>query len=162
MLLAVVSDTHGHVSNTREAIRMLESFSPAAVIHCGDIGSAEIVPLFAPWPTHFVLGNVDEGVPEIEQAIIKAGQVNHGRFGQLALAGRRIAFLHGHDTDRLQKEIASGKWDLLCHGHTHRREVRVVNERTTVLNPGALYRAQPHSLAIVDLKTLDVTSVALS
>jgi putative phosphoesterase len=160
MLLGVVSDTHGHVSHTREAIRVLETFAPVAVIHCGDIGSAEIVPLFAPWPTHFVLGNVDEGVDEIDKAIATAGQTNHRAFGELTLEGRRIAFLHGHDLKRLRETIASGAWDLVCSGHTHVRHERR-EKKTVVLNPGALYRATPHSLAIVDLATLDVTSVTL-
>jgi putative phosphoesterase len=160
MLLGVVSDTHGHVEYTQQAIRMLEGFDPAAVIHCGDIGSPEIVPLFAAWPTHFVLGNVDEGADEIEEAIVAAGQTNHGLFGTLTIAGRRIAFLHGHDVQRLRETIARGAWDLVCSGHTHRRDVRRENE-TLVLNPGALYRATPHSLAIVDVETLDVTSVTL-
>jgi uncharacterized protein len=161
MFLGVVSDTHGHTHNTQQAIRILEGLAPVAVIHCGDIGSAEIVPMFAPWPTHFVMGNVDEGVPEIERAIAQAGQTNHGAFGNLTLAGRRIAFLHGHDSDRLRLEIASGRWDLLCCGHTHQRDLRRDAQGTLVLNPGALYRARPHSLAIVDLATLDVTSVTL-
>ncbi|HVU86670.1 MAG TPA: YfcE family phosphodiesterase [Pirellulales bacterium] len=160
MLLGVVSDTHGHVDYTREAVRMLEGFAPAAVIHCGDIGSPEIVPLFAAWPTHFVLGNVDEGADEIEEAIAAAGQTNHGMFGQLSLSGCRIAFLHGHDTQRLRETIRSGAWDLVCSGHTHKRDLRR-EKKTVVLNPGALYRATPHSLAIVDLATLDVTSVTL-
>ncbi|HEY1598988.1 MAG TPA: metallophosphoesterase family protein [Pirellulales bacterium] len=161
MLLGVVSDTHGHAHNTQQAIRILESFAPVAVIHCGDIGSAEIVPMFAPWPTHFVLGNVDEGCPEIERAIMQAGQTYHGAFGNVTLAGKRIAFLHGHDSARLRLEMSSGKWDLLCYGHTHQRDQRRDEQGTLVLNPGALYRARPHSLAIVDLSTLDVTSVTL-
>ena len=103
MLVGVVSDTHGQVAFTREAIRVLEGFAPGAVIHCGDIGSPEIVPLFAPWPTHFVLGNVDEGRDDIAQAISAAGQTNHGVWGQLEMAGRKIAFLHGHDAPRLAK-----------------------------------------------------------
>jgi len=159
MLLGVVSDTHGHVGYTREAIRVLEELAPAAVLHCGDIGSAEIVPLFAPWPTHFVLGNVDEGVDEIDAAIAAAGQINHGLFGQLTLAGRRIAFLHGHDRERLRRETTKGKWDLLCYGHTHLREWHHNEQQGLVLNPGALYRATPHSFAIVDLATLEVTSI---
>jgi putative phosphoesterase len=160
MLLGVVSDTHGHVANTRQAVRMLESFDPVAVIHCGDIGTAEIVPLFSAWPTHFVLGNVDEDVDEIDEAIRTAGQTNHGAFGQLELENRRIAFLHGHDLPRLRETIASGRWDLVCSGHTHKRDLRR-EKKTLVLNPGALYRANPHSLAIVDLTTLEVTDVVL-
>lgn len=161
MLIGVVSDTHGQVSSTREGIRMLEGFAPAAVIHCGDVGSADIVRLFDAWPTHFVLGNVDEAIADqIEQAVKEAGQTFHGEFGSLELAGRRIAFLHGHDTARLRRETAAGAWDLVCYGHTHAFETHRA-ERTVVLNPGALHRARPHSLAVVDLATLDVTIVKL-
>ncbi|HEX5444919.1 MAG TPA: metallophosphoesterase family protein, partial [Pirellulales bacterium] len=59
MLVGVISDTHGHVEFTRSAVRMFESCAVELVIHCGDIGSNEIVGLFALWPAHFVFGNVD-------------------------------------------------------------------------------------------------------
>jgi putative phosphoesterase len=160
MLLGVVSDTHGQVSYTREAVRMLAEFKPAAVIHCGDIGSVEVVRQFTKWPTHFVLGNVDDNVAELEAAILKGGQTFHGRFGSLELAERKIAFLHGDDSRRWKEEIASGVWDLVCSGHTHQRDQRREG-KTLVLNPGALYRAHPHSLAIVDLETMEVTSVTI-
>lgn len=161
MLLGVVSDTHGQVTATREGIRMLEGFAPAAVIHCGDIGSAEIVRLFDAWPTHFVLGNVDLGIAdELETAIRQAGQSFHGEFGSLELGGRRIAFLHGHDNPRLRRETAVGGWDLLCYGHSHALETHRV-DRTVVLNPGALHRARPHSIAVVELTTLEVTLLKL-
>lgn len=161
MLLGVVSDTHGHVGYTREAIRVLEEFEPQAVLHCGDIGSPEIVRLFSSWPTHFVLGNVDEGEDDITAAIAAAGQHNHGLFGKLELAGRRIAFLHGHDRQRLKQETTTGKWDLVCYGHTHAREWHRNERQTLILNPGALFRATPHSFAIVDLAKLDVTTIEL-
>ena len=57
MIIGIVSDTHGHVEFARPAMRMLESCQVELVIHCGDIGSPEIVELFAPWPAHFVFGN---------------------------------------------------------------------------------------------------------
>src|SRR5476651_2222234 len=134
MLLGVVSDTHGQLSYTREAVRMLEEFEPAAVIHCGDIGSVEVVRQFTQWPTHFVLGNVDENAAELEAAIHEAGLVYHGPFGSLKPGGRRIAFLHGDDSRRLKQEIASGAWDLVCSGHTHQRDQRREGP-TLVLNP---------------------------
>lgn len=160
MLLGVVSDTHGHVPYAREAVRMLESLEVEAVIHCGDIGSPEIVPLFSAWPSHFVFGNVDD--PEELTASIRAcGQQCHGRFGSLELAEVPIAFLHGDDERRLQDTIRSGQWRLVCHGHTHvPRQVSV--GKTIVLNPGALYRANPHTLAVVDLPSLAITSIRLN
>ncbi|REK19331.1 MAG: metallophosphoesterase [Planctomycetota bacterium] len=160
MILGIVSDTHGHVEYTRQAVRMLESCQVECVIHCGDIGSPAIVELFRPWPAHFVWGNVDSEHDELRAAIAATEQSCHEDFGELELAGRRIAFLHGDDSPRLRQAIESGRYDLVCHGHTHRADCRQVGS-TTVLNPGALYRAQPHSLAIVELPQLEITHVSV-
>src|SRR3954454_1737270 len=99
MRLGVVSDTHGHVQYACAGVRMLESLGVKAVLHCGDIGSVEIVPVFAAWPTHFVFGNVDVGsqAEELRAAIESAGQTCHGRFGEIELAEIKIALLHGDD-----------------------------------------------------------------
>ncbi|SFI44923.1 YfcE family phosphodiesterase [Planctomicrobium piriforme] len=161
MLLGVVSDTHGHIRNTLEAVTRLAGFDITAVLHCGDIVSPGIVPLFAEWPTHFVFGNCDEDTAELRAAIGDVGQTCHGRFGELELDGRKIAFLHGDDGLRFRETIAGGKYDLVCYGHTHKYEHHR-DGKTLVLNPGALYRANPHSFAVVDLKTLQVTHVPLT
>ena len=160
MLIGVVSDTHGHKSHTLAAIRMLESCEVELVLHCGDIGSTAIVELFQQWPTHFVFGNVDDQPEQLRAAIVSAGQTCHDRFGELELAGRRIALLHSDDGRRFREAIESSRYDLVCYGHTHHAEQHRVGN-TLVLNPGALYRAQPHSLALVDLATLEVTHVSL-
>lgn len=159
-ILGIVSDTHGQMEFTRQAVRMLSSFEVHAVLHCGDIGSEEIIPLFADWPTHFVFGNVDYDESQLRSAISIAGQTCHERFGSLILAGRKIAFLHGDDAALLRECSTNGKWDLVCHGHTHVARQQQVGS-TLVLNPGALYRANPHSLAIVELPSLEVTAVRL-
>lgn len=160
MQLGIVSDTHGHVPYALQAVRMLDSLQVEAVLHCGDIGSPDIVGLFSAWPTHFVFGNVDDNQQELLQAIRQAGQTCHGRFGRLELAGRKIAFLHGDDGMLLRETIDGGEWDLVCHGHTHvARQARC--GETLVLNPGALYRATPHSIAQVELPTLVATIIPL-
>ena len=56
MLLAVVSDTHGHVPFTLDAIREIERRNPDLVLHCGDVGSPAVVALFAGRPNRFVFG----------------------------------------------------------------------------------------------------------
>jgi putative phosphoesterase len=153
MRLGVVSDTHGHIPSTRAAIRALAEEDVAAVVHCGDIGSAEVVALFTGWPTHFVFGNVDYDEGELSRAIQSAGQTCHGRFGELELAARKIAFLHSDDRELFEQTVESGDWDLVCYGHTHVAEQHKEG-RTLVLNPGALYRAKPKTLAVVDLASL--------
>lgn len=156
MRIGVVSDTHGQTLYAQQAVRLLESLEVDQVIHCGDVGSAAIVALFEKWPLHFVQGNVDHA-RELEAAARECGQTFHGRFGSLALEGAAIAFLHGDDERLLRETIAGGEWRLVCHGHTHVAEQRRVGP-TLVLNPGALYRANPHTIAVVELPTLEVTS----
>jgi uncharacterized protein len=160
MRLGVISDTHGHVELTRGAIRMLESLEVDEVLHCGDIGSMAVVELFAKWPTHFVFGNCDENTAAFAAAIEKAGQKCHGLFGDLEFAGVRVALLHSHERRRFLDAIDSGDYRLVCYGHTH---VAAIDQRgeTTVLNPGAIYRANPHSIAVVELPAVEATIVQL-
>jgi putative phosphoesterase len=160
MQIAVVSDTHGHVGSTTPAVRLLARQKVEAVIHCGDIGAPAIIPLFSAWPTHFVFGNVDHNEGALARAIQEAGQTCHGHFGKLELAGRKIAWLHSDDRDLFEETVGCGEWDLVCYGHTHVAEQHRAG-RTLVLNPGALFRATPHTLAVVDLATLKATHLAV-
>lgn len=160
MLLGIVSDTHGHVEYTQPAVRMLESLEVEAVLHCGDIGSPEIPLLFAAWPTHYVFGNVDYSEEVLRDAITRAGGTCHDRFGMLELEGRKVAFLHSDDQQKFDETVRCKQFDLVCYGHTHKREQHREGH-TLVLNPGALYRATPHSLAVVELPELRATHVEL-
>lgn len=160
MQVGIVSDTHGHVHNTLDAVRMLESLQVDQVIHCGDIGSDEIPALFS-CPTHFVFGNVDRHDElAMDAAITREGHTSHGRFGSLEIAGKRIAFLHGDDTRRFRETVESQDWDLVCYGHTHKAEHHM-DGKTLVLNPGAVYRANPHTIALVQFPQLEVYSTAI-
>lgn len=160
MRIAVVSDTHGSIEHTRPAIRMLESLEVEAVLHCGDIGSEEVVEMFAAWPTHFVFGNCDYDHADLRAAIEAAGQTCHGLFGEIELAGVPIALLHSHERTRFLEAIESGKHRLVCYGHTHVAKTESHGE-TLVLNPGALYRADPHSIAVVELPAVEATLVSI-
>ena len=156
--IGVVSDTHGHTIYAQQAVRLLESLDVQLVLHCGDIGTAEIVELFAPWPTHFVFGNTDHDRQPLRAAIEAAGQTCHDRFGALEIGTCRIAFLHGDDTRALVDASSGGRYDLICYGHTHQAEQHRQGP-TLVLNPGALYRANPHSFAVVTLRELEATII---
>jgi putative phosphoesterase len=160
MLIGIVSDTHGHTEFARAAVRVLESLEVDQVIHCGDIGSVDVVELFGGWPAHFVLGNVDSNPRAWQSAIEGASQTFHGRFGSLEIQGKRIAFLHGDDARLLAQTIAGGQYDLVCYGHTHLAEQHREGP-TLVVNPGALYRAERHTIAIARLPELEVTHVAV-
>jgi uncharacterized protein len=160
MRLGILSDTHGKVELTRPAVRMFESLDVDAVLHCGDIGSIAVVELFAGWPTHFVFGNCDYDHGEFADKIRQAGQTCHGLFGELKFEGVRIALLHSHDRRRFRETLDSGDYRLVCYGHTHVAAVDNYGD-TIVLNPGAIYRATPHSIAIVDLPAVQATIIEL-
>lgn len=160
MRLGIVSDSHGHVELTRPAIRLLESLNVDRVLHCGDIGSAAVVALFAAWPTDFVFGNCDANRSELAEAIAAAGQTCHGEFGELRLGDKRVALLHSHDAGRFRQTLHCGAWDLVCYGHSHVASIDRYGP-TLAVNPGALYRANPHSLAIVALPAVEATIVPL-
>jgi putative phosphoesterase len=162
MRIGVISDTHGHVQNALAAARMLEALDVAAVLHCGDIGSPQVPPVFSRWLTHYVLGNVDHYEDELlASAVGSAGGSFHGRFADLSLGGRKIALLHSDDAKKFRQVTTSGEYDLVCYGHSHIAEQH--QEGTTlVLNPGALYRANPHQIAVVDLEKLEAMHVRIS
>ena len=158
MRIGIVSDTHAQVENSRKAVNVLQELDVTAVLHCGDIGSVAVIPVFADWPTHFVFGNVDGDEETLRWAIREAGQTCHDRFGEIELDGRRIALLHSDDARRFREVTESGEYDLVCYGHTHRAESHTEG-KTVVLNPGALHRASPYSIAVVDLASLEPTII---
>ncbi|MCA8989884.1 MAG: YfcE family phosphodiesterase [Planctomycetaceae bacterium] len=159
MKIGVVSDTHGNLKNTERAVKLLKQHDLETILHCGDICGAEVVEMFSEWPTHFVAGNCDD--PDLMRfAVEQAGQNWHGEFGDLTIGPRTIALLHGHDSTRFEAACRSEIYDLICYGHTHVHETHQ-QKATTILNPGALHRANPHTFAMVDLETMEVEFVPL-
>jgi uncharacterized protein len=149
MRLGIISDTHGHLRNTQAGVKRLEERGVDQILHCGDIGSPAIPGLITR-PAHFVWGNVDQDVEELREAIAEAGHTCHERCGEWELEGIRLALVHGDDPKVWQRVTQEGARDVVCFGHTHRREARWVGT-TLLMNPGAVYRATPHTVAILEL-----------
>jgi uncharacterized protein len=158
MKIGVISDTHGERTLTLRALDILDHYGVGLTIHCGDVGY-DIMPLFEGRQVHFVAGNTDDA-DMLRHMIVDDKQTVHHDLGTLEIDGCRIAFLHGHDVALLHQTIRSGKWDLVCHGHTH----AFSNTRegsTLVLNPGALSRTDFPSIAVVELPSLEVAEIPL-
>jgi putative phosphoesterase len=146
MRIGVVSDTHGHADRAQQAARMLESL--------------EVARQFRNWPTHYVFGNCDVQLDALAAGITELGHTCHGWVGEIDLGGIRIALLHGHQAEQFKRALSNPDIQLVCYGHTHvaaqeRRDGKLV------LNPGALYRANPPSLAVVELPSCEATIVAV-
>lgn len=153
--LGIVSDTHGFLNETLLAVRLFREHGVQAVIHCGDIGGGGIVEAFQELEAHFVLGNMDCDEVTVRRVVEETGNHFHGWFGSIERAGKRIAFLHGHQSEKMDQEIESGNWDLICYGHTHVPALQM-NGKTMLLNPGAFKNVLRPTIAIVTLPELTV------
>ncbi len=158
MKIGVLSDTHANLENTKKAVEIFRQEGVEEIIHCGDIGAAEVVNLLAELdvPCHFVFGNTD--FPQtMRTAILNAGQTCWDYLGMMTREGRQIAFLHGHDWRTLDELIESQRFDLIRTGHTHEFHC-MIQGKTHLLNPGALNRTPSPSVVILSLPELQITT----
>ena len=93
-------------------------------------------------------------------AICGNGHTCYERFGHLNVAGCSVAFLHGDDGKLLNQTIRSGRWDVVCCGHTHVAEKFSLGP-TLVVNPGAIQRTGHPSVAVIDLPSREVNQIDL-
>ena len=152
--LGIISDTHGRLNETVRAVQLFRERNVQAIIHCGDIGSSDVIRAFQGIETHFVFGNMDGESETLRFAAEKTGNHLHGWFGSIELSGKRIGFAHGH-LPQFEQELESGNWDLLCFGHTHVATLQMYGS-TLLLNPGAFQRVSRPTVAIVTLPDLTV------
>jgi uncharacterized protein len=160
MKIAVLSDTHNQEDRVRRALNVLRGCGVSVVLHCGDIEDPPIVKLFRDFEAHFVFGNCDWDHDGLAAMIEKVKGKLHECFGHLEVAGKQIAFTHGHEHKVLADLEAADCYDYLFHGHTHVAVDRVAG-RTRVINPGALHRVQVKTFVIFDPASGAAESVVL-
>ena len=138
MRLAILSDTHDNIWALRTALPRLAEADVA--IHCGDLCSPFTLKLLgeglAGKPVHMVWGNNNGDVLLIQSVAAQLGTVTlHGELAELELGGVRVAVNHYPDIAR--GLAASGKYGLVCFGHTHKVFEEKVGD-CLLLNPGEL------------------------
>lgn len=137
MLFAIVSDSHDNIPNIDAMLRLVTEAGVGVIIHCGDVCAPSVLKYISENFTgtiHLAYGNVDGDHETMEQFKLP-NVIIHGEFGSTVLDGVLIAF--AHFPDRARELAASGKYQLVFHGHTHKPwEERVGDCR--VVNPGTL------------------------
>lgn len=149
MRIGVISDTHSRLDTVRRVAEILMEERVELVLHCGDIEDARVIRLLGDLPTHYVLGNCDSDTRELAEAIAEVGATLQRPFGDMELAGKKLAWIHGHDRSLMSDLETSGAFDYLFYGHTHTAEQHKTGP-TLVVNPGALHRARPKSFLLLD------------
>jgi uncharacterized protein len=152
MRIGILSDTHDELARTQVAIALLRSKGAEAIVHGGDLFSAKIVEACAVLPCWFVFGNHDcDVVPTLRKAADDYGAVCLGWGGVIELAGKRVGVVHGHLRTDLRR-VLEQQPDYLISGHSH-EPVDIWQGSVRRINPGALFRADVFTVALLDLKS---------
>ncbi|MBY0527130.1 MAG: metallophosphatase family protein [Gemmataceae bacterium] len=152
MRIGILSDTHDRLVRTRMAVEMLLEAGVEALFHCGDLTGPDIVHACVGAPAYFVFGNNDdESLLALRRAMAEMNAVCLEWGGEVTLAGKRIAMVHGHMTRDL-RPLQQARPDYLLSGHSHMaHDFR--EGPTRRINPGALHRAAEFTVAVLDLDT---------
>lgn len=149
MRIGILSDTHGRVPATAAAMRLLQAQGAEFFIHCGDLGSTAVINHLAGVPSAFVFGNTDWDRQELRRHAEQLNVQCLGTYGDLNLGGKRFAVTHGDDNRLTRRVLSEQLHDYLLVGHSHAREQDQVG-RVLLINPGALHRAHPKTVALLD------------
>lgn len=160
MKVGVISDTHGMIERTRQALAVFDRHAVEAICHCGDVGGFDVLQLFVGKRLWFVWGNTDYPDASWRHVLNAWGLAwPDSSPVRLELAGRRIAIAHGHER-QFRQLLHNPQADYLFYGHSHTRALSRI-AGCTVINPGAIQRTPLPTVAIVDLAADTVQHVDL-
>src|ERR1041385_1989333 len=149
MIIGILSAPHDRTEPMAAAVQLLHSRGAEYFIHCGDVGSSAVLDYLAGLKAAFVWGNCDWDRVGLQRYAKSIGIDCFGAFGELELDGRKIALIHGDDPALKRRLLSEQKHDYLLQGHTHvRHDLRMGKMR--IINPGALHRANPKTVALLD------------
>ena len=159
MIIGVISDTHDNMPQLDKAVDLFNERKVEHVVHAGDFTSPFTFRILKELTCGFtgIFGNNDG-----DKLLLQ--RMSEGRvFNQpyiFELGGRKIVLIHEHHiADALAD---SGHYNVVIYGHTHKPEIKKVNE-TLVINPGEagswLYGKS--TVAIADLSTMTAEIVML-
>lgn len=161
MKICILSDSHDRTWHVASAAQDSLAHGAEAFLHCGDLVEPETLAHLQTLgkPIHLVHGNNSGDLTRLrELAGRKASRIHYyGAEADFVLAGRRV-FL-SHYPERAHAMAATGRWDLLCCGHSHATEIARIAHRegeAIVLNPGTVAGiGAPATYALGDLTTLE-------
>lgn len=145
--LGLLSDTHGRADRTTAALDLLVAAGATTILHLGDVGGDEVIDRLAGLPVHVLFGNVDEEGPLAAYAAALDLRPHHPTL-RFRMGGRRIIATHGHLPSEIDAAL-DARPDYLLHGHTHAIRDETVDE-VRILNPGAVHRARPRTVATLE------------
>jgi uncharacterized protein len=164
MKICILSDSHDHINLLDAAVAEAKAAGAEAVVHCGDVVAPSTLHCLEQYalPVHVIHGNNTGDLFTLGRLAARPGQClhYHGMDAALELGGRRLFLVHYPHYARAM--AATGDWDLVCCGHTHKPEVmRLPNLKgttTLLVNPGTVggVAGAPATYVLADLASLVV------
>lgn len=159
-MIALISDTHENEEAIKKAVAVIRQRKPELVIHLGDIISPAMLDHFQGLRMTFLFGNNDgerAGLAKKAKALGFEGPVDEL---ENVHKSKKLYACHGTDKERLDQRIFYGGYDYVLTGHTHlKRDEKV--KQTRVINPGALFRCAPYTVAFLDVEKDSVEFVEI-
>ena len=150
-MLGIISDTHENEHAMKKAAAIFKKRNVDFVVHCGDIVSPPVLENFQGLKMKLVFGNNDG---EKNGLIAKCREFGFDEINdekEFEYKGKRFYVYHGTNKNKLDAAIKSNKYNYVLTGHTHiKRDERI--GKTRVINPGALFRIHPYTIALLDVE----------
>jgi uncharacterized protein len=139
MKIAIISDSHDNVPNIEKFLDWANKNKIEMIIHCGDIAAPGVVKKLLAEKfkggMHLVHGNVSDR-ESLESICGNLDNVTlHGDIGELEIDGIKVGFCHR--PDEADELVATGKYNIVFYGHTHKPWIDTV-DNVSVVNPGTL------------------------
>ena len=162
MKVCILSDSHDHIALIDAAVADAKAQGAEAVLHCGDLVAPSTLHCLEKYglPVHLIHGNNTGDLYALTRLAHKPGGIVrfHGMDAGIELAGRRIFLVHyPHYAHAM---AATGDWDLVCCGHSHKAEIvqqkNCKGSITPVVNPGTVGGVgnAPATWVFADLDTM--------
>jgi len=145
MKIGIISDTHDDLLSLKSAIKIFNETKVKYVIHAGDYVFPGVVKEFKHLNAKLVgvLGNNDGEKIGLSRNFQEIGGELHGEFCNLELENLKIAIYHGTSKEMTDAIISSQLYNLVIHGHTHKKRDEKIRD-VLVLNPGCAHRDFPN------------------
>ena len=138
MKIGILSDSHDAHEHVLDVIEIFKENKVDYILHAGDIVSPFTAKAFADVTgAKFiaVFGNCDGEKLFLKSTIEWFGGEIYDAIYTGNISGKRIFMTHKPDT--IEEVAASGKYDIVIYGHTHKKDIRKIGE-TMIINPGEI------------------------
>ena len=160
-MIGIISDTHENEEAVKKAVKIFKEKNVEFVVHCGDIISPPMLEYFRGLKMKFVFGNNDGETNGLNNTAKKFGFEELADEKKFEYKEKKFYVYHGTKRNKLDEAIKSNKYDYVLTGHTHIKRDDKIGD-TRVINPGALFRIYPYTIALLDVEKDKLEFVKIS